>query len=292
MLSILIPVYNYNCTALVKEVHKQAVSCKIDFEILVLDDGSYFFIEENSVINSLPECTFISSSKNLGRSSTRNALALKSKYETLLFIDAGTFPSNENFIKLYVKNSHHNIVIGGMTYLKKPPKKPYKLRWIYTKKRESVSQTSNQSRPIVCSSNFLIQKKIFNTNLFDESLIKYGCEDVLFFDAISKKGIISTYINNPVIHDSQDNADNFIKKTEFAIENLTELINVGKLNKDRYMISILYYKLNKFKIDPIISLTFKLLRNMLKKNFNSTYPSILLFDFYRLGYFCFLKNKK
>ena len=38
MLSILIPTYNLDITALVHEVHKQSTACNIDFEILVFDE--------------------------------------------------------------------------------------------------------------------------------------------------------------------------------------------------------------------------------------------------------------
>ncbi|WP_298320031.1 glycosyltransferase [uncultured Aquimarina sp.] len=291
MLSILIPVYNYNVIPLIKEVHKQASLCNIPFEILVLDDQSEFHSEENNVINNIPGCTFKKLSKNIGRSAIRNLLASTALYDFLLFIDAGTFPKNKSFIRTYLDNIDQKVVTGGMTYLKEPPKKPFKLRWVYTKKRESVLKNQENKRPVVCSSNFLIHKEIFKIIKFDESLQRYGCEDVVFFDTIAKKGIPITYIDNPVIHDANDDAETFIKKTEFAIENLIELINTNKLEYDRYKVSSLYYKLNKIKVDKVISLIFRISKNLLKRNFNSSYPSILCYDFYRLGYFCLTKNK-
>jgi len=291
MLSILIPVYNYNVIPLVEEVYKQVSLCNIPFEILVFDDQSNLFLKENDAINNFPECSFRRLSKNIGRSAIRNLLASEALHGKLLFIDAGTFPENKNFIKTYVENIHHKVITGGMTYLKEPPKKPFKLRWIYTKKRESVSQNATNKRSIVCSSNFLINKEIFDIITFDESLQKYGCEDVVFFDAIAKKEIPIHYIINPVIHDANDDAETFIRKTEFAVENLIELIDTNKLSYDRYKVSSLYYKMNKLKIDKAVSFIFRISRNLLKKNFHSSYPSILCYDFYRLGYFCLTKNK-
>ncbi|WP_299442348.1 glycosyltransferase [uncultured Aquimarina sp.] len=291
MLSILIPVYNYNVIPLIKEVYKQVSLCGISFEILVFDDQSDLFLKENGAINSLPECSFRKLPKNIGRSAIRNLLASEASYDKLLFIDAGTFPENENFIKTYLENINRKVVTGGMTYLKEPPKKPYKLRWIYTKKRESVSQSAANKRSIVCSSNFLINKNIFDIITFDESLQKYGCEDVVFFDAISKREIPIHYIINPVIHDANDDAETFIRKTEFAVENLIKLIDTNKLAYDRYKVSSLYYKMNKLKIDKVVSFVFRISKNLLKKNLHSSYPSILCYDFYRLGYFCLTKNK-
>lgn len=40
MLSILLPVYNCHCEALVTELQRQCVECGTDFEIIVADDGS------------------------------------------------------------------------------------------------------------------------------------------------------------------------------------------------------------------------------------------------------------
>ena len=40
MLSILIPIYNYNSYPLVQELHKQCLESDIDFEILCQDDAS------------------------------------------------------------------------------------------------------------------------------------------------------------------------------------------------------------------------------------------------------------
>ncbi|WP_299254933.1 glycosyltransferase [uncultured Aquimarina sp.] len=291
MLSILIPVYNYNVIPLIKEIHRQVSSCNILFEIIVLDDQSELHSEENDTINNISGCTFKKLSKNIGRSAIRNLLASNSSYDSLLFIDAGTFPKDKNFIRTYLDNIDQKVVTGGMTYLKEPPIKPFKLRWVYTKKRESLSQNQENKRPVVCSSNFLINKEIFETIKFDESLQKYGCEDVVFFDAIVKKGVPIKYINNPVVHDANDDAETFIRKTEFAVENLIELINTNKLQYDRYQVSSLYYKMNKMKVDKMISLIFRISRNLLKRNFNSSYPSILCYDFYRLGYFCLTKNK-
>jgi len=290
MLSILIPVYNYEVTPLVKEVHKQLSFFDIIYEILVFDDQSEQYIKENELINKIPKCTFKKLSKNIGRSAIRNLLAAEARYHTLLFIDAGTFPENPNFIKSYIDNIAHKVVIGGMTYSKEPPKKPFKLRWIYTKKRESISTNQANKNTIICSSNFLIKKEIFSTIKFDESLLKYGCEDIVFFDTISNHHIPIQHIYNPVIHKADDDADTFIKKTEFAIENLIGLINTNKLSYNRYRVSRLYYNLNKIKIDKIVSFIFRITRSLLKRNFNSSYPSIVCYDFYRLGYFCLIKN--
>ena len=59
MLSILIPVYNYNVVPLVLELHKQCLECEIDFEIFCQDDESNSDLNtKNEIINSLENCCF------------------------------------------------------------------------------------------------------------------------------------------------------------------------------------------------------------------------------------------
>jgi len=283
MLSILIPTFNYDSVPLVKELHRQCIEYGIEFEILVYDDGSKsVFSKTNNIISTLEHCTFEALPNNIGRSSIRDFLAKNANYGLLLFIDTDTFPESNNFIKNYF-NTNENVVNGGVTCTEKPPKKPFRLRWLYTKHREQNA---------LCSSNFLIKKTIFEKYPFDETIKTYGYEDVLFFDNLKKNNIKVLKIDNPVIHASDDNASTFIKKTESAINNLILLIDSNKLNKINFKAASLYSKMEKLKLVGLIILIFKLSKRLLIKNFQSSYPSLLLFDFYRLGYFCTLKKTK
>jgi len=283
MLSILIPTYNYDITPLVKEVYKQCKACHIEFEILAYDDGSKSHLNsKNTNINALDFCSFKELPNNIGRSAIRNLLAKNAQYNSLLFIDAGTFPKHDNFIEKYLSVKNKCAASGGMTYLEIPPKKPYKLRWIYTKTREFKT---------LCSSNFMINKDVFLSNLFDETLKKYGYEDVLFFKKLSNKNIQIHFFNNPVIHGADDDAKTFIKKTEHAIENLIHLIETKKIDADSQKMYRLYSRLKKLKLVFLIHKFHEILKPFLLKNFNSSYASILLFDVYRIGYFCHLKTK-
>lgn len=283
MLSILIPTYDYDTLPLVRVLHEQCISCNIDFEILVYDDGSNSEInKKNELINKFTNCLFKPLNENIGRSAIRNLLGKKAQYENLLFLDSDVLPKESFFIKKYVSNLNKKVQYGGITHTEKPPKKTKKLRWRYTKKRE---------RFLVTSANFFIKKNIFIDTFFDESLKKYGCEDVLFFESLINKKIKISYINNPVFHLGNDEANIFIKKTNMAITNLIYLIDSKKISQNKYMISKVYNTLSKIRLEYVISFLFKIFKPILIKNFNSSYPSIILFDFYRLGFFCLLKTK-
>jgi hypothetical protein len=283
MLSILIPTYNYDITHLVYELHKQATKAEIDFEIICFDDGSKSKINsKNDSINQLYYCTFKVLPLNIGRSAIRNLLAKEAKYENLLFIDAGTFPKKDTFVKDYIPFMINIASSGGMTYLEKEPESKYKLRWLYTKKREHNT---------LCSSNFMIKKKIVLNFNFDESLKQYGYEDVLFFETLRKNNIEVFSFNNPVIHDCTDDCLTFLKKTEFAIENLNLLAENEKLDNSQSNILKYYTIIKKLKFDKIAALSFKLMNPFLKMNLCSRFSSLVVYDFYRLGYFCLIKTK-
>ena len=81
MLSILIPIYNYNVFPLVSELHKQCLELNIDFEILCQDDASNSKLnQENEKVNSLSHSSFVALTQNIAHRANRNSLVEKSKY--------------------------------------------------------------------------------------------------------------------------------------------------------------------------------------------------------------------
>ena len=70
MLSILIPVYEYEVSLMVKEVHRQASSLGIDFEIICLNDASF----SKNPTSELSNFKWIENKTNLGRAKSRNKL--------------------------------------------------------------------------------------------------------------------------------------------------------------------------------------------------------------------------
>ena len=184
MLSILIPVYNYNVVPLVLELHKQCLECEIDFEIKVIDDGSKLYIDENQEINSLSNCHFEVLAKNIGRSAIRNLLAKKAEFDSLLFLDADTIPTYDYFIKNYIVhiNEEDKIIYGGIQYQKEKPNKNQILRWVYGKQREALSVKKRQENLYLSflTLNFLIQKSIFEKVSFNETIPNLRHEDTLF----------------------------------------------------------------------------------------------------------------
>ena len=84
MISICIPIHNYNAVKLINSIYRQAEKIKIPFEIIAIDDGSEDeFIKLNSSISNLKNVQFISLKKNIGRSKIRNLFLDKTNFESL-----------------------------------------------------------------------------------------------------------------------------------------------------------------------------------------------------------------
>ena len=289
MLSILIPTYNYNLYPLVSEVHKQCVESRIDFEILCQDDASNLFNIENQRINSLENCNFSINNSNLGRGKNINFLAEKAKFEWLLIMDCDTLPTQNNYIQNYISqiNKAEKVVFGGIEYQKQQPANDQLLRWFYGNARESLSVEKRNTNPNgnALTSNIFIQKKVFVSNKFDESITKYGYEDLVFLSDLKKKGILVKHIENPTYHLGLETSQQFLEKTKIALENLKSITENTSLDPSESKILRVSFLLKKWHLTPIISFAFKKTEQNIERNLLSVKPSLLLFDLYKLGYY-------
>ncbi|MBP4137573.1 glycosyltransferase family 2 protein [Flavobacterium geliluteum] len=297
MLSILIPVYNYDVFALVETLHKQCLEIEIEFEILCLDDASPSQKNiKNQEINAITNCSFFVNKTNLGRGKNINSLAKNAKYDWLLILDCDTYPAENNFIKKYYSSiirQKHKIVFGGIVYETQKPEKERLLRWVYGCKRESLdlSKRNKNSHFSGLTSNLLIKKEIFNQYCFDESIIKYGYEDLYFFAILRINHFEVKHIENRVFHLNLETSIEFLNKTKIALNNLCFLYNSKKLSEKESKIIKTFHLVQLLKLTFFVILIFKKSRIIIEENLLSKKPSLFLFDFYKLGYFCCLKNQ-
>lgn len=294
MLSILIPTYNYNVVPLVLELQKQCLECEITFEILVFDDSSKLFFEENQQINSFENCRFSKNNSNLGRGKNINFLAESARFDWLLIMDCDTFPTQNNYIQKYISkiNENEKVVFGGIQYKKEKPKKDQLLRWIYGNSRESLSVEKRNSNPNenALTSNLLIEKEVFLSNPFDKSITNYGYEDLVFLSELKEKGVLVTHIDNPTFHLGLETSQEFLEKTRIALTNLKSIAKTNPTASSESKILKIYNILNKINLASLISYLFKITERKIAKNLLSQKPSLLLFDLYKLGYYCRIKS--
>lgn len=293
MLSILIPTYNFNCSKLCTDLHKQALELGIDFEILVYDDFSPKKYEENEALASLSNVVYKELPKNYGRAAIRNLMAHDSKFNYLLFLDCDGEIASKNYLNLYMKfKDEADIVCGGRIYPQREKVNcSYCLHWIYGNKRESLCNKSNAKS--FMTNNFLIKKDVFNSTRFDESMTGYGHEDTTFGIELKKKGYKFKIIKNPIIHIGLYNADDFLKNTRNSIDNLIKIIDKKYKIEDFFDIKLVkaYFFINRLGLRPFCSCYYKLFHKSIEKDLKSKYPNLFLLDIYKLGYYSYMVKK-
>ncbi|HYQ56419.1 MAG TPA: glycosyltransferase family A protein [Draconibacterium sp.] len=300
MLSVNIPVYNFEVVELVTQIHKQALQLNADFEIRVYDDGSdAIFKSINRIVKNMPHVVYREMENNLGRAAIRNKMGADSTFKWLLFIDADSKVIGKNYLKNYLENLGENRVLcGGTAYSKQKPEDAEKLfRWTYGTKREAVkASVRNRSKGfIITSNNFLIAGELFKQVHFREELREYGHEDTLLGYDLFCKGVEILHIDNPLEHTGLESAQAFLKKSCLALENLKKIgeeLLEGDSRFYRQVNFLRKYKRIVFFIPSvIIGRLFRRYRNKIEKNLKGNNPSLFYFDLYKLGYYASIKNR-
>lgn len=290
MLSICIPIYNFNVTALINKLSHQIKKTDVLCEIILIDDGSE---EEFKKINEdvCRKEIYIQLDKNIGRAKIRNLFLKYAKYDYLLFLDCDTCIISDDFVAEYISTicrNEHDVICGGVIYDNYRPERSKMLRWKYGIKKESKPFNIREFSPnkSFMTGNFLIRQRIFGQIKFDERITGYGHEDTLFGFMLKKKGINVKHINNPVLHENIDYNTGYLKKTEKGIINLIHILSY--VDHDHQFIqdvTILnnYNNLSSKKLTGIINILFICFKPLLKFMFIKGYVNLMLFDFYKLG---------
>jgi hypothetical protein len=298
MLSVLIPVYNFDIRNLAATLSKQAQNANVPYEIIIIDDASrHEFKELNRSVSYLPSITYIEEDENLGRSKIRNKLADLAKYDNLLYLDCDSKIEKDDFILGYITHlNERNVVYGGREYAyAEPSDKRYRLHWFYGRNREqiSVDRRSNEPNKSFMTNNFMISREAINKVRFNEKIRGYGHEDTLFGYDLMKCDITITHINNPVVHIGLEPGEEFLRKTREGIKNLKRIMKINgnekKLVRDITLLA--YYK--RFRLlglDKMVRYLYSIFEPRLRKNLIGKHPNLFLFDLYKLGYLCSLNG--
>ncbi len=300
MISVLIPVYNFDIRGLVRALTEQANLLSIPYEIILIDDRSTDnFRELNREISTLKNVVYTELDQNIGRSKIRNKLADESAYENLLFLDCDSKVCRKNYLKNYLKycKKSEYVVYGGRVYGENPPVEDYFLHWYYGKNREEINSDDRAVQPNCCfmTNNFMISKSLFNKIRFNEFIRRYGHEDTLFGYELKKNNIQIIHIDNPLVHEGLEKTDDFIRKTQAGLNNLKIIVGQNGYLKDLINdITVLkYYNYIKhIGLRPVVSFLFSSLKPAIIKNLCSKKPKLYVFDFFKLGYLTSVMMKK
>ena len=298
MLSILIPTYNFNITKLVNTLHTLALETYVDFEILVMEDGSTKYLDENKAVADLEFCNYTVLTGNIGRSAIRNRLADEALYEHLLFLDCDGEIKSPYFVEKYLSFCREDcVVVGGTAYDADNQNPNYSLRLKYGREREAKTARDREKPEHFLhfsTFNFLISKKIFNQIRFDENIDGYGHEDTLFGHQITLLNCEVHHIDNPLFHNGLDDNKSFIKKTEEGTRNLFLLYQTGKYPFLRNQSKLLntFIKLDAKHLTPVLSALFDIFKGIMYANLTGKKPSLKVYDIYKLSYLAKLSLQK
>lgn len=294
MLSILIPVYNYDVFKLVSELKHQADNLGIIYEIIVQDDASVSFSSENNQINSLANCFFSINKENLGRGRNINSLCSKSKYDYVLIMEADALPQNKSYLKNYIDllSKKPEVIFGGVKYPDSIPPNEKILRWKYGRNREikTLCQRLQNKYDFVLTWNLLLKKDILLQFPFPEFIHEYGYEDIVFIKKLQLNSVSITHIENVLIHYNDEENLDFIKKAEKAVKNLHDLISSEKIDSKDVKLTKIYAFLKNLRLTGILKSIYKKSKKRVLNNLTSRKPNLYLLDFYKLGYYCDLKQ--
>lgn len=286
--SILIPVYNQDVTAMVHTLIAQCKRLAIRYEILLYDDGSDEEIKAiNRPLARQKKVVYLELPSNIGRAAIRNKLATDARFDYLLMLDNDCLPVSHNFLYNYLVAGHKSeVVIGGIVYVSKAPERPYRLHWKYGKMRGSKSMRERQLNPYadIYLCNAFLRKEIFLHFPLREKLKRYGHEDTVFAQELRYNNIHIKHIHNPVVHLGLEQTPIMLAKTYQAVDNLVQLYQDGEaLNQIKLVKS--FEVLNELRLVKAYTLVFSTLERLVRHNLNSANPNLLLFDLYRLYLF-------
>ncbi len=289
MISICIPVYNFNITSLINELVKQIKLLPSPCEIICIDDASEQLYRDNNQ-EAAKEGMYIQLPRNVGRACIRNLFLQYARYDNLMFLDCDSLIIDNGFLLTYLQyisqHDKYGVVCGGRIYGAKPRERKYRLRWLYGTKRESKSAAVRNQNPNASfmTNNFMISKDVFLQTQFDERIKSYGHEDTLFGYWLEKKMVMVHHINNPVLNGHLETNKEYLKQTKQAVVNLTCILSY--LNYDAAFIKNVpllrfYYKVKRLEV--LLRLIFSIKKPVIEGLLKGGYIHLAMFDFYKLG---------
>ncbi len=295
MLSICIPIYNFDVTTLVQSLINEKSQLNDVVEILLIDDGSTIHKEKNKELART--CSYIELKTNIGRSKIRNLFTSYAKQPYLLFLDCDSLLTSPNFIANYLIEIKKGVLIccGGRIYPKQCPSIHQRLSWKYGIISESKPATVRNQNPnsSFMTNNFIIQKALFNSIKFDERLTEYGHEDTLFGYELKKNQLSIVHIQNPILNGALETNENFIRKTEVGIQNLVLILNFidDDLNfyKDIQLLRT-YLKVKPFR--SVFLIVTKIYNPIFRLLILRGIVNIHLFNLYKLGVLLSIKKSR
>jgi glycosyltransferase involved in cell wall biosynthesis len=211
LLSVLIPVYNRDITALalalLQEIRKTDIEAQV--EVVFVDDCSAdreLAAANRRTVDSLEMAALrlIELPRNLGRAGARNRLMAEAAGRWMLFLDADVIPDRGDFLLAYLECCQRDleVVCGGISYAGcLEPQRPYSF-YVFYGRRASVAPAATRNLcpwRWIFTANVMVRSDVAAAVPFETRFQGYGYEDIewgvrlgLLYEVI--------HIDNPVTH--------------------------------------------------------------------------------------------
>ncbi|MGV3632454.1 MAG: glycosyltransferase family 2 protein [Bacteroidota bacterium] len=296
MISICIPVYNFDVSRLAEELARQMSGLAAESELILIDDCSSPEFRMLHASLALKH-RYIELPQNVGRSKIRNLFLEYARFDYLLFLDCDSLLPSPGFLKTYLEEMKQqpDVISGGRIYPREKPGKDRLLSWKFGVERESKSAAERRKDPnkSFMTNNFVIRKSLLAEIRFDENLQGYGHEDTLFGIALAERRIPVTHIENPVLNGDIETNALFLQKTEEGLKNLVLIehnsADAGILH--RYVSLLAFYdQLKRKKLLRIVLLFYRVFKKPIRRSLEKGYVSLRLFSLYKLGFYAGLRR--
>ena len=132
------------------------------------------------------------------------------------------------------------------------------------------------------TTNFIARKEVMLSHPFDETISRYGYEDVLFGKRLHDDGITIQHIENPVVITHFEANEKYISKIEEAMHTLHSL----RQELDGYSPILSTTKLlDKLKLTSFVKWGFRKTATMMRRKLTGEEPNISWLNPYKLGYY-------
>jgi glycosyltransferase involved in cell wall biosynthesis len=226
-LSVLIPTYRDDPSALLKALDERGV----DAEIVLLDDGGGYAALAKRMAGRIEKlklpARLIVLSPNEGRAKGRNRLARHARGRHLLFLDSDMLPDPKDFLTRWsaVAADDAPVAFGGFTLDQTPRRPEHELHRAMALKSDCTPAPDRAKEPEkhVFTSNLLVRRDVFETIGFDEGFAGWGWEDVEWAMRVVQQYPI-LHIDNSATHLGLDTAPALAAKYEQSAANFARVV--------------------------------------------------------------------
>ena len=226
-LSVLIPTYRDDPSALLKALDERGVSA----EIVLLDDGGGDSALTQRMAGRIEKlklpARLIVLSPNEGRAKGRNRLARHARGGHFLFLDSDMLPDPRDFLARWsaVAEDDVPVAFGGFTLDQTPRRPEHELHRAMALKSDCTPAPERAREPEkhVFTSNLLVRRDVFETIGFDEGFAGWGWEDVEWAMRVARVHPI-LHIDNSATHLGLDTAPALAAKYEQSAANFARVV--------------------------------------------------------------------